>query len=107
MELKVCASSKAVIGERAANAQYGAGLKNKLAYDNSKGKFWVKPKMVDQLFIDLSAITLPVVAESESDEDVRDVVETSNSAEDTANAEARDEASELEDSKDHLLEWEA
>ena len=30
--VKVCASSKAVIGERAAKARYGAGWKNKLAY---------------------------------------------------------------------------
>ena len=30
--VKVCASSKAVIGERGAKARYGAGWKSKLAY---------------------------------------------------------------------------
>ena len=51
--VKVCASSKAVIGERAAKARYGAGWKNKLAYGiiNEQVGFGEKPKMADQLFV--------------------------------------------------------
>eukprot|EP00731_Ephydatia_muelleri_P016037 Em0009g461a len=83
--VKVCASSKAVIGERAAKARYGAGWKNKLAYG--------------------------IINEQLLKVNLRDgcggLVATSSSADDTANAEARDEVNEIEDGEDHLGEWEA
>ena len=55
----------------------------------------------------MSARALTVVVDSESDKDDGGLVATSSSADDTANAEARDEVNEIEDSEDHLGEWEA
>ena len=69
--VKVCASSKAVIGERAAKARYGAGWKNKLAYGIINEQV-EKPKIFSSLnkVVDLSARALTVVVDSESEEDV-------------------------------------
>ena len=50
VRVKVCASSKAVIGERAAKARYGSGWMNKLPYGIINEQV-EKPKMADQLFI--------------------------------------------------------
>eukprot|EP00731_Ephydatia_muelleri_P025580 Em0017g663a len=44
---------------------------------------------------------------SYNEQDDGGLVATSSSADDTANAEARDEVNEIEDSEDHLGEWEA
>ena len=112
--VKVCASSKAVIGERAAKARYGAGWKNKLAYGiineqvgfGRSRKWRISFSSLNKV-VDLSARALTVVVESESEEDVGGLVATSSSADDTANAEARDEVNEIEDGEDHLGEWEA
>ena len=113
--VKVCASSKAVIGERAANARYGAGWKNKLAYGIINEQVGFGPSRKWQIsfsslneVVDLSARALTVVFDSESDEDVGGLVATSSSADDTANAEARDDrVNEIEGGEDHLGEWEA
>ena len=49
VRVKVCASSKAVIGERGAKARYGAGWKSKLAYGTIQEQVGLnvraKPKM--------------------------------------------------------------
>ncbi|KAL5491649.1 hypothetical protein EMCRGX_G016981 [Ephydatia muelleri] len=73
--VKVCASSKAVIGERGAKARYGAGWKSKLAYGS-----------IQEQVVDLSARALTVVVDSESDKDDGGLVATSSSVDDTANA---------------------
>ena len=62
--VKVCASSKAVIGERGANARYGAGWKSKQAYGTMytrAGRFRAKPKMrnVQSSYSSNSIIAMP------------------------------------------------
>ena len=112
--VNVCASSKAVIGERVAKARYGADWKNKLAYDiineqvgfGRSRKWRISFSSLNKV-VDLSARALTVVAESFLDEDIGGLVATSSAADYTANAEARDEVNEIEDGEDHLGEGEA
>ena len=112
--VKVCASSKAVIGERAAKARYGAGWKNKLAYGiineqvgfGRSRKWRISFSSLNKV-VDLSARALTVVVDSEPDEDVGGLVAASSSADDTAIEEARDEVNEIEGGEDHPGEGEA
>ena len=91
------------------------GWKNKLAYGIINEQVGFGPSRKWQIsfsslnkVVDLSARALTVVVDSESEEDVGGLVATSSSADDTANAEARDDrVNEIEDGEDHLGEWEA
>ena len=112
--VKVCASSKAVTGERGAKARYGAGWKSKLDYGIIQEQLgfglsqkWRISFSSLKKVVDLSARALTVVVDSESDKDDGGLVATSNSVDDTANAEVRDEMNEIQDGEDHLGELEA
>ena len=104
--VKVCASSKVVIGERAAKARYGAGWKNKPAYGIineqvgfGRSRKWRISFSSLKKVVDLSAGALTVVVDSESDKDGVGLVATSSSADYSANAEARDEVTRLKKAK--------
>ena len=111
--VKVCASSKAVIGERGAKARYiwcrleeQASLWQHTRAGGRSRKWRVNLSSLYKV-VDLSARALTVVVDSESDKDDGGLVATSSSVDDTANAEARDEVNEIEDGEDHLAELEA